>query len=80
MGDYPDAFAITPNGLSAYVANGRSESVAPILISTNAPGPSIAVGNFPTAISTATNATTPLDVLDHPGAIAISPTTGQAWV
>ena len=44
------------------------------------PGPSIAVGNFPTASTTATNATTPLAVLDQPGAIAISPTTGQAWV
>lgn len=47
----PWAFAITPDGKTAYVINFNSHSVTPIATATNTPGPPIEVGDGPYAIA-----------------------------
>ncbi len=52
VGTGPDAIAITPNGKTAYVANGGSGTVTPInTTTTNRAGHAIKVGAFPDAIA-----------------------------
>jgi YVTN family beta-propeller protein len=50
VGSQPWAFAITPDGKTAYVINFNSHSVTPIATATNTPGPPIPVGQGPRAI------------------------------
>jgi len=51
VGSGPWAFAITPDGKTAYVINFYSHSVTPIATATNTPGPPIPVGQGPRAIA-----------------------------
>ena len=51
VGSQPWAFAITPDGKTAYVINFNSHSVTPIATATNTPGPPIPVGRGPRAIA-----------------------------
>jgi YVTN family beta-propeller protein len=51
VGSQPWAFAITPDGKTAYVINFASASVTPIATATNTPGPPIPVGQGPRAIA-----------------------------
>ncbi len=51
VGSGPWAFAITPDGTTAYVINFYSHSVTPIATATNTPGPPIRVGQGPRAIA-----------------------------
>jgi YVTN family beta-propeller protein len=51
VGSGPWAFAITPDGKTAYVINFYSHSVTPIATATNRPGPPIQVGQGPRAIA-----------------------------
>jgi YVTN family beta-propeller protein len=51
VGSGPWAFAITPDGKTAYVINFYSHSVTPIATATNTPGPPIQVGQGPRAIA-----------------------------
>jgi len=51
VGSGPWAFAITPDGTTAYVINFYSHSVTPIATATNTPGPPIPVGQGPRAIA-----------------------------
>ena len=51
VGSQPWAFAITPDGKTAYVINFYSHSVTPIATATNTPGPPIPVGQGPRAIT-----------------------------
>ena len=50
VGSGPWAFAITPDGKTAYVINFYSHSVTPIATATNTPGPPIPIGQGPRAI------------------------------
>ena len=50
VGPLPEAIAITPDGKTAYVANGNN-SVTPIALATNTPGAEIKVGVNPEAIA-----------------------------
>ena len=47
----PDAIAITPNGRTAYVTNGNTDTVIPIDVATNTQGTPIGVGSLPDAIA-----------------------------
>jgi YVTN family beta-propeller protein len=58
----PDAIAITPEGATAYVANGGSDTVTPVNTATSKPGPAIPVGNYPVAIATTPAAAGPAAV------------------
>ena len=51
VGDIPTAIAITPDGATAYVANGGSDTVTPIDIATNTAGPPIGAGTIPFGIA-----------------------------
>ena len=51
VGSGPWAFAITPDGKTAYVINFHSHSLTPIATATNTPGPPIPVGQRPQAIA-----------------------------
>ncbi len=51
VGTNPDAVAITPDALTAYVANKGSNSVTPITLSTKTAGTAIAVGTTPDALA-----------------------------
>ena len=51
VGSQPWAFAITPDGKTAYVINFNSHSVTPIATATNTPGPPVPVGRGPRAIA-----------------------------
>ena len=51
VGRQPWAFAITPDGTTAYVINFASASVTPIATATSTPGPPIPVGQGPRAIA-----------------------------
>jgi YVTN family beta-propeller protein len=51
VGCGPWAFAITPDGQTAYVINFYSHSVTPIATATNTPGQPIQVGDGPYAIA-----------------------------
>ncbi|MGH3393352.1 MAG: YncE family protein [Streptosporangiaceae bacterium] len=54
VGPGPVGIAITPNGKTAYVANGglpRSDTVTPIRTATNTALPAIKVGKSPSAIA-----------------------------
>jgi YVTN family beta-propeller protein len=51
VGSGPWAFAITPDGQTAYVINFYSHSVTPIATATNTPGLPIPVGDGPYAIA-----------------------------
>ena len=59
-GSNPAAIAITPNGKTAYVANGGTSTVTPIATATNTPGTPIALaaGATPVAIIVASNGQT----------------------
>ena len=58
VGSQPWAFAITPDGKTAYVINFNSHSVTPIATATNMPGPPIPVGRGPRAIAITPDGTT----------------------
>ena len=58
VGSGPWAFAITPDGKTAYVINFYSHSVTPIATATNTPGPPIRVGQGPRAIAITPDGTT----------------------
>jgi YVTN family beta-propeller protein len=47
----PAGIAITPDGKTAYVANGGSATVTPITVATNTPGTPIPVGSNPKGIA-----------------------------
>ena len=51
VGSGPDAIAITPNGLTAYVGNYNDNTVTPINLVTNTAGTPIPVGAAPTSIT-----------------------------
>ena len=44
VGDNPQGIAITPDGKTAYVVNGGSDTVTPIDTSNNTPGATVPVG------------------------------------
>jgi len=58
VGSGPDAIAITPDGKTAYVANGLSTSVVPIDLATGTAGAPITVGIDPDAIAITPNGNT----------------------
>ena len=51
VGQGPFAIAISPDGRTAYVANGLSDTVTPIRTRTNTAGSPIHVGRYPFAIA-----------------------------
>ena len=58
VGSSPSAIAITPDGMTAYVANSNVATVTPIDLTTNTPGTPIAVGINPEVIAITPDGTT----------------------
>jgi DNA-binding beta-propeller fold protein YncE len=51
VGTNPDAVAITPNGVTAYVTDNGSAKVTPITLATKTAGAAITVGTGPDAVA-----------------------------
>ncbi len=54
----PNGIAITPDGKTAYVANGNDNTVTPINLASGTPGGPIAVGGFPFGVAISPDAKT----------------------
>ena len=51
IGAIPAAIAITPDGRTAYIADGNHRAVIPVSTATNTPGRPIKIGRIPEAIA-----------------------------